>query len=124
MNGDDTRTRILMCLIDNAEEMTLADISNKMDLSHQLVRYHLPYLLDMGLILKENNKYFCQPAFLDPDIQQASIEAYTDFVLNFMKNLYLDFDKDNDKIEALLNCLLTQMMLTHEDMKRLIKDRM
>lgn len=124
MNGDDTRIRILMCLIDNAEEMTLADISNEMDLSHQLVSYHLPYLLDMGLILKEGNKYFCQPAQLDSDLHKEFLEANIDPILKYLKELYLDFDTDKDKLEALINNVLIKMMVVIDDMKRMIEDEL
>jgi len=118
-----TRIDILMTLINNAKEMTLTEISKELGIAHQLVDYHLPILLDMGLIIEigEERKYFCQPAFIDPDIQQEIAEMVSDIMPNFLEQIYLDdFTTPEDKTKALMNCLKVQLLLTTQQLVDLL----
>ena len=114
-----TRVEILMCLINTAEEMTLSAISKEMDVPHQLVRYHLPFLLDAGLIIKTDGRYFCQPAFIDANVQQEILEGLSESITLFLDRIFLDFDNIEDKRKALANCLQIQMLLTVANMEKL-----
>lgn len=115
--ANDTRLTIIMCLINNAEEMTAAEISKDLDMPHQLVRYHLPQLLDAALILKNRSRYFCQPVLIDPDVMQELLEANSDPVLSILSKVYLDFDNVEDKKKGFKNLLslLMQMMVDNMD---------
>ena len=118
---NDTRMAILMCLINNAEEMTAAEIAKDLNIPHQLVRYHLPPLLDAALILKNRNRYFCQPAFIDPDVMQELLEANTDPVLSILDKIFLDFDDVDDRKKGLINCLQVLVLLMVDNMQKLFE---
>lgn len=118
---NDTRLAIVMCLINNADEMTPAEISKDLDMPHQLVRYHLPQLLDAGLILRNRSRYFCQPALIDPDVMQELLEANSDPVLSVLSKVYLDFDSVEDKVKAFKNCLSLLMQMMVDNMEKLFE---
>jgi DNA-binding transcriptional ArsR family regulator len=120
VNGDDTRFKVLMCLIDATEKLTLSEISRRLDMPHQLVSYHLPILEDMGLIIKQDGGYFCQPAHIDPDLLKLYVEANLDPVLETLPQLYLDFDEEKDRVQALYNNLQIMMALAFDEIRKLI----
>jgi len=119
---NDTRLEILMCLINNARMMKLSDIAEELDTTPQLVGYHLPFLLDMGLILEDDRRYFCQPAFIDQGVQQLMAENLGESVENFASRLHLDFERYDDRIEALINCLQIQMQLSIQQIGKLFEN--
>lgn len=103
--------------------MTLSEIANKLKMPHQLVSYHLPILEDMGLIIKDGQKYFCQPAFIDKNLQTEMLEKISEITPQFVKSLYLDeFETKEDKRNALLNCLQIQMTLTIQNMQKVFSE--
>lgn len=116
----DIRTRILMKLIDNAEFMTLSGISDELNVPHQLVSYHLPILLAMGLIIKEDTFYYCQPVFIEKNLQIKIMEKLSDFIPEYLKKIYCESDDAQDKKDVLINCLQIQMQLTLQGLSDLI----
>ena len=116
----DIRTKILMKLIDNAEFMTLSGISDELNVPHQLVSYHLPILIDMGLIIKEENYYYCQPVFIEPELQTKIMEKLSEFIPEYHDKIYCESDEEQDKKDVLINCLQIQMLLSIQSLHELI----
>jgi len=120
---NDIRLEILMTLIKNSKVMTLSEIANKLKIPHQLVSYHLPILENMGLIIKDGQKYFCQPAFIDKALQVKMLEKLGEITPEFAKSLYLDeSETKEDKENILVNCLQIQMMLIIQNMQKIFSE--
>lgn len=116
----DIRTRILMKLIDNAKFMTLSDLKNELNVPHQLISYHLPILIDMGLIIKDGQQYYCQPVFIEPELQTKIMEKLSEFIPEYHNKIYCESDEDQDKKDVLINCLQIQMLLSIQSLHELI----
>lgn len=122
---NNTRMDIFMTLVNEARPMGLTEIAESLDITHQLVDYHTDLLLDLGLILFDSmdRKYMCQPVFIDPDIQQGFLEAYTDAFSTFIGQLILDeFETEKDRRQVLMNIGQVQAMLMFGQLKTLIDE--
>lgn len=64
----ETGAQVFFCLYNNCKPLTTNDIAKETKLTWKLVDYHLPKLLEQGLILKEENKYLINPILIDEDL--------------------------------------------------------
>jgi hypothetical protein len=63
--------------------MSLSDIAKKTRLVPQKVDYHLDFLCDSGLIIKDGYKYFCQPVLIDPELKAFCAEKMAEIISEF-----------------------------------------
>jgi len=72
---NDTRFRILFAAIELGEPSTRHQIADQADLSHQLVNYHMPKMLELGLLVSDDMKIMPQPIFLNQELFEALKET-------------------------------------------------
>ena len=68
---NDTQFRILFAAIELAEPSTRHQIANQANLSHQLVNYHMPKMLELGLLTTDERLIMPQPIFLNQELFKA-----------------------------------------------------
>ena len=82
--GDvDTKYKIFEAIASSKKVMTLSEISKKLKMDQQRVSYHLPQLIECGLILKDGYNYFPQPIFVDDRVRHLCEEKLSDVVNGF-----------------------------------------
>jgi len=67
--NSNTRSAILRTIVNAQKPMSLADIAKRMKIPAQKIAYHLDFLCDSGLIIKDGYEYFCQPILINPDLK-------------------------------------------------------
>ena len=82
----DTRSRILKVIIDAQKPLSLSDIARKTKLVPQKVDYHLDFLCDSGLIIKDGYEYFCQPVLIIPELREICAEKIAEIITAFSKH--------------------------------------
>jgi DNA-binding transcriptional ArsR family regulator len=110
----DIRFRIFRLLVDSESMMTLSEIASKLRIPQQNVSYHLPFLERGGLIIREGTKYFCQPLFLDEEINGFCANRMSDIVEMFSKKgnaIFSDVEDEDERGEVIMNCLLALVLL-------------
>ena len=65
----DTRSRILKIIIDAEKPLSLSAIARKMKSPAQKIAYHMDFLCDSGLIIRDGYDFFCQPILINPDLK-------------------------------------------------------
>lgn len=114
--GKDTRYDIFKLLVSNKKVMTLSSIAKKLHLDQQRVAYHLPFLVDSGLIIRDGNTYFPQPIFLDEDLHALCAEKLSDIVKGFSESdNSIIVDEDQNKDIVVVTCLHALIKLTIPD---------
>jgi predicted transcriptional regulator len=111
--GSDTRYEIFKILVSAKKIMTLSSIAQKMNMDQQRVAYHLPFLVDSGLIIRKGNEYFPQPVFLNEKLHALCAEKLSDIVEGFSdSDNSIVVGKDQDRNEVVLTCLYALVKLT------------
>ncbi len=67
--NSNTRSAILRTIVNAQKPMSLAAIAKRMKIPAQKIAYHLDFLCDSGLIIKDGYEYFCQPILINPDLK-------------------------------------------------------
>ena len=111
--SDNTRFRIFRLLTDSKKEMTLSTIAKRLKLDQQRVAYHLPFLTESGLVIREGNVYFPQPIFLDAGLHELCAEKLSEIVEGFSEseNIIVVSD-EQDRDEVVAACLEALVRLT------------
>ena len=115
VNEDDIRLRIFKLLVASKRMMTLSEIAKKLRIPQQNVSYHLQQLEWSGLIIREEHKYFCQPIFLDDEVNGFCANRMSEIIEMFStrgKTLFADVKNDDERNEIILNCLHALILLT------------
>jgi predicted transcriptional regulator len=86
MKNDDTRSKILRTIIDAKKPLSLSVIAKRMRLVPQKVAYHLEFLEEGGLIIREGNEYFCQPILIDIELRSFCAEKIVEIIESFSKH--------------------------------------
>ena len=111
--SDDTRFRIFRAARSAKKEMTLSSIARRLHLDQQRVAYHLPFLLESGLVIREGNLYFPQPIFLDEDLHSLCAEKLGEIVEGFSESeSSIIVSEDQDRNEVITVCLTALVQLT------------
>ena len=92
MVKDNIKFKIFKVLVDGADMFTLNQISKLIKEPAQKISYHLPQLEKMGLIIKDENKYYCQPCAIS--LRHHHAKSTIDFGSIFsLIALYLSVNK-------------------------------
>lgn len=83
MKNDDTRSKILRTIIDAKKPLSLSDIARRMRTTAQKVDYHLDFLCDSGIVIRDGYKFFCQPILIDPDLREFCAEKVAEIIEAF-----------------------------------------
>lgn len=83
LRENDTRFKILKALVDAKKPLTLSSISKKLRMPAQKVDYHLRFLEENGLIIKDGFLYFCQPLLIDEDLKEFCAEKISEIIKAF-----------------------------------------
>jgi len=67
--NSNTRSAILRTIVNAQKPMSLAAIAKRMKIPAQKIAYHLDFLCNSGLIIKDGYEYFCQPILINPDLK-------------------------------------------------------
>lgn len=113
--SDDIRLRIFKLLVASKRMMTLSEIAKKLRIPQQNVSYHLQQLEWGGLIIRDNHKYFCQPIFLDDEVNGFCANRMAEIIEMFStrgKTLFADVKNENERNEIILSCLHALILLT------------
>jgi DNA-binding transcriptional ArsR family regulator len=111
-----TRFRIFKLLADSGKEFTLSSIAKRLHLDQQRVAYHLPFLVESGLVMREGNVYFPQPIFLDEHLHEICAEKLGEIVDAFSESDDLIVIDDNQDRDAVVTaCLSALVRLTIPD---------
>ena len=108
-----TRYEIFKLLVSAKKELTLSTIAKRLKLDQQRVAYHLPFLTEAGLIIREGNVYFPQPIFLDADLHELCAEKLSEIVEGFSESentIVVSDEQDRDEVVAA--CLEALVRLT------------
>lgn len=114
MTDVDTRFRIFEALVKSNRMLTLSEISKRLKIDQQLVAYHIPILLQNGLILRDGHQYFTQPVFLDKRLEALCDEKLSEIVEGFSAlDIPLVVGEDQTKEDIIVSCLyaLIRMVL-------------
>jgi len=117
----DTKTTarfdIFCTLVRAKKPLSISQISKKMKIPRQNVAYHMPFLEDSGLIVRDGDEYFCEPVFITQDIIDLSIEKMTD-IFKAMLNvgIYADDASDDDKEQIAKNCLQAMIFIVANEL--------
>ncbi len=112
-----TRHDVFCTLVRTKKPMSLSQIAKKMKVPRQNVAYHMPFLEDAGLVIRDGDDYFCQPVFIDDDIIDASVEKMTE-ILRIMLGIgiYTDAESDEDKEQIAKNCLQAMIFIVANEL--------
>jgi len=114
--GSDTRYDIFKLLVSAKKELTLSMIAKRLHLDQQRVAYHLPFLVEIGLIIREGNVYFPQPIFLDEELHKLCAEKLGEIVEGFSDSeSTIIVGEDQDREEVVTACLSALVKLTIPD---------
>lgn len=110
----DTRSRILKAIVDAQKPLSLSAIAKKTRLVPQKVDYHLDFLCDSGLIIKDGYEYFCQPVLIDPDLKAFCAEKMAEIINKFSEHdsnvVVVDGQDPEDVILNTLHVLIQIVM--------------
>jgi DNA-binding transcriptional ArsR family regulator len=114
VDENDTRFRIFKLLVDSKKEMSLSQIAKKLRVPQQNVAYHLPILERGGLIIRDGTVYFCQPIFIDDEINGFCSNRLGDIIEMFSKKgntLFADVEDEDERNDIVANCLHALILL-------------
>ena len=97
-------SQVFFTLYHEARPMTTYEISKKTKLSWKLVDYHLPKLLQQGLILKEDDKYLVNPIFIDEDLWDIYY-GFMKLLVSYISDKLVLQCGDKDKEQCIMNIL-------------------
>lgn len=102
------KIRIAITIANSPEGYTLTELEKKLKIPRQLIRYHLPTLIKMGLVItqKKDNKtiYIAQKVFSDDDVFSSLINCYSN-IIDIVSNNIKYVDNGISKEEVLKNNL-------------------
>lgn len=108
----DTRYEIFEKLVSEKRMMTLSEISKKMGMDQQRVSYHLPKLVECGLVIKDGYNYFPQPIFLDEKLHALCAENLSEIVEGFSDaDRTVIVGSGNTKEDVVIECLYALIRL-------------
>ncbi len=112
-----TRYDVFCTLVKAKKPMSLSQIARKMKIPRQNVAYHMPFLEDAGLVIRDGSEYFCQPVFVNDKIIDASVEKMTD-ILQIMLDagIYTDAETDEDRERIAKNCLQAMIFIVANEL--------
>jgi DNA-binding transcriptional ArsR family regulator len=110
---NDIKFKIFKLLVDSADMLTLNQISKSIKEPAQKVAYHLPQLEKMGIIIKDENKYYCQPVFIDKNFYDLCFGKLEDILPEMVSRLFIDsnIEDENEKKTIILNCMIMQFTI-------------
>lgn len=114
VNENDLGFRVFKLLVDSQREMSLSHIAGKLRVPQQNVAYHLQKLERAGVIIKDGTSYFCQPLFLDEEINGFCSNRLSEIIEMFSKKgntIFADVEDEDERHEIVANCLHSLILL-------------
>ena len=112
----DTRLRIFGALVNAQEVLTTAEIAKKLKVAHQKIHYHIPFLIESGLIVEsDGGGYFCQPCFIDEELKEKFTDSIIAITKDIVDMIYVEGDDEerenaaNNCVSAFVSCLLAEI---------------
>jgi DNA-binding transcriptional ArsR family regulator len=117
MDASSTRMEVFKTLVGSKKMMTLSEISKAMKIPQQKIAYHLPFLEDSGLIIREENVYYCQPIFIDENLLEICLQKITEVTEKIIESsIYFGEDVNKDDAETIVkNCIKTLFLMAMEE---------
>ena len=115
VNESDLGFRVFKLLVISQREMSLSQIANKLRIPQQNVAYHLQKLERGGLIIRDGTSYFCQPVFLDEEINGFCSNRLSEIIDMFSKQgktIFAEVEDDDERNEIIVNCLHALILLS------------
>ncbi|HPE06124.1 MAG TPA: winged helix-turn-helix domain-containing protein [Smithellaceae bacterium] len=78
-----TRLVILETLVKARKPMTLSAISKKLKIPPQKTSYHLSFLEEQGIIIKDGFDYFPQPLLVDDELRDFCAQKLSEIIEAF-----------------------------------------
>lgn len=106
VNGNDTRRRVLVTLIESDDGLSPSEIGEAIDETRQAVKYHLDTLADMGLIVREDGAYRAQPVFTDEEFEREFLTALGELLPKIEAHIEAPTDMGpEERTTIVFNCL-------------------
>lgn len=118
MDANSTRMEVFKTLVNSKEMLTLSEISRKMKIPQQKISYHLPFLEDAGLIIREDNVYYCQPIFIDEDLIDCCLLKITEITKRVLESpVYFKEGSNEEEAQTIVkNCIKALFSITMEEL--------
>ena len=105
-----TRYDVFCTLVKAKKPMSLSQIARKMKIPRQNVAYHMPFLEDAGLVIRDGSEYFCQPVFVNDKIRCQHREDDRHLRSCSTPDL-TDAETDEDRERIAKNCLQVMIFI-------------
>lgn len=110
---NDLRRQIFLCLVNEDVALTPSELGRRLDEPRQNITYHLNELVRLGLVIRDDGAYYCQPVFADDDLRAALDDILLEFVPKVESRVNLDPDLENPRLDLIVvNCLKLLVVLT------------
>ena len=108
----DTRYEIFKTLVSGNKMMTLSEISKTMHMDQQRVSYHLPRLVNCGIVIKDGYNYFPQPIFLDEKLHALCANKLSEIIEGFSDaDKSIIVGRNQVKEDIVIDCLYALIKL-------------
>ncbi len=112
-----TRYDIFCTLVEAKKPMSLSQIAHRLHIPRQNVAYHIPALEDAGIIIRDGDEYFCQPAFVTEPLLDAIREKIVEiFQMMLDTRIYTDDVSPDDKEQIAKNCLHAMIFIVMSEL--------
>ncbi len=111
------RYDVFCTLVDAKEPMTLSQIARRMRLPRQNIAYHIPTLVDAGIVIRDGDEYFCQPIFVTAPLLDATREKIAEiFRMMLDTKIYGDDIELADQEQIAKNCLQAMIFIVMSEL--------
>lgn len=110
------RSSIFMELVDSMEKVTPSEIAERVGTSRENAYHHLSWLVDAGLLIRDEGEYYVQPPLIDPSFSDRIDETLAELAPDAAELMYVDPSWSTEQqVHAIANCVQTAMALSFMD---------
>ncbi len=114
----ETEQRIFFFLVSSKDPLTKSEIAKRSKMTRQLVNYHLPKLVEKGVVLFDgDNLYMSQPFFSDLAVQEE-VDIALEGLLNIIIKNSVKGDRDINMESMIYNNLVYQLFLFYLEIEK------
>lgn len=109
---NETRRQVFLTLVEAGHPMTPTAIADATEATRELVHHHLTKLVEMGLVVRSDGEYRCQPVFTDPSFQEAFVGHMAELMPEVAERIDIEAGAEAEAVEtAVFNCLKMSIAL-------------
>jgi len=113
--GSNAALKVVFAVIQAKSPIGLNQLSKRAHLAKSLVLYHLPRLIQDGIIIKQGKRYTCQPFYKHKDTREDLADAAKVLITMLTKELIITPDTTEDELsEHILQNTITFIRLYKE----------